>query len=117
MSEGPDRLFIALLEDWNEMHPEGSCIPTDLQCLIERYLNWSRVIGAEKVIHKLQRNLELMPHHNERLPYSLVMELVRTMDPDQLEEITPRNWVMPGVGRPKKLVTETINTTQDENKE
>jgi len=90
-----DRLFIAFLEEWNARHPGGLALDQDLQEMIERHLKWARVIGAESVIHRLQRTLELTYHNNKKISYAYVMELIRTTEPgvsDIYLRTTPRDY-------------------------
>lgn len=74
------KMLIGILEEWNEMHPEGDRIPVELQELIQKYLKYALSIGGEKVVKNLWRKIELMPHNNGVLPYNLVLETIRTID-------------------------------------
>lgn len=51
----PDRLFLALLEEWNDTRPGCEAIHPQLQEMILRYMTWARTISAECVINKLSR--------------------------------------------------------------
>lgn len=85
---GADRHFIAFLEEWNERHPDIMLSP-EVQEMVERHLNWARVMGIEAVIYYMQETLKKTNHRN--CSYYHVMELLRTAQPeitnDCLEEV------------------------------
>ena len=93
--KGPDRLFIAFLEEWNGRHMDGLALSPELLEMIERHLSWARCMGAEAVIHKLQRTLELTPHTDFKVSYRFLMELIRTTSPINSDDYlinTPRKY-------------------------
>jgi hypothetical protein len=94
---GPDRLFMAFLEEWNTRYPESK-LTNEIQEMTERHLVWARTIGAESVIHKLQRTLELIPHNTGKISFLWLMEFIRTIepgDPDLFLNRTPREYELP----------------------
>jgi hypothetical protein len=81
-SEGPDRLFVAFLEEWNDRHAD-MCLSPEIQEMVERHLTWAKTMGAESIINRLQRTLELTPHNTGRISYIWLQELIRTMEPNE----------------------------------
>lgn len=89
----PDRLLIAFQQEYESRNPGGYDIPIELQEMFERHLMWARTMGAESVIHKLQRTLELTSHLNGKINFKFLMELIRTTEPGRSTDYlvnTPR---------------------------
>lgn len=88
--EGPDRLFIALLEEWNERHPGGEALDPRLQEIISRHMTWARTMAAEVVINRIARTIELTPCPDGVIPVKGLLEIIRKVDPsDPNQLITP----------------------------
>jgi hypothetical protein len=103
----PARLLDALVDEWNERKSVGIIIPEELKEIISRHLRWAVIMGAESIIHKLQRTLELTPHHNGKLQYNYVMKLIQRTSPDESDDCfktTPREYKL-------DLKPETIKET------
>jgi hypothetical protein len=83
MSEttGPDRLFIALLEEWNERHPGGEALSPELQEIISRHITWARTMSAEAMVNLISRKIELTPSTGGYIPVHGLLEYIRTLDP------------------------------------
>lgn len=91
----PDRLFAALMKEWEKRETIGFDIPPELQILIKRYLGWSCIMSAESVIHIIQKRIELTPHNNNIVRYNTVMEIIRQADPESSSSfltVTPREY-------------------------
>ena len=83
----PDRLFIALLEEWNDRHPGVEVLDPELQELIMRHMAWSRTISAECVINRLIRSIELTPCPANVIPVKGLIEIIRMIDPSDIDQL------------------------------
>lgn len=80
----PERLYDALLSEWNARQTVGLVIPPELEEMIRRHLRWACTMSAESVISDIRRRVELTPHMPQRsLTIRQIMEILRAADPDK----------------------------------
>jgi hypothetical protein len=82
----PEILFDSLVEEWNERGSVGVAIPRELEDLIKKYLKYSCAVGAESVLNKCIRVLQLVPHNTGNINYAKVIKTLRTSEPDFSED-------------------------------